>query len=131
MITIKEIAHIIQQRIPSSYEDALEYAHIVMDLFGFEDRIIDNVLAHSERQLFYLLEQNEILLTEREEIVLYNGKKWRIHYWLLNKSLIQNTDAYSGKTIEDAEEESAYEQKQTIYSHLPASVWNARNIVSR
>ena len=45
-----------------------------MDLFGLDDRIIDNVLEHEERQLFYLFESEGILNTEREEISLHDGR---------------------------------------------------------
>ena len=41
-----------------------------MDIFGFNDRIIDNVLEPEDRQLFYILEE-EGLLTRGAELASY------------------------------------------------------------
>ena len=98
-----------------------------MDLFGFDDRIIDNILEHEDRQLFYLLESEGILNTEREEITLHDGRIWRIHYWLLRKNIILQ---YSHKRKwEDNKSKDKKLQKfqhKTIYSSLPKYMWTAR-----
>ena len=59
-----------------------------MDIFGFDDRVIDNVLDPEDRQLFYILEEEGMLTTEREETTLYDGREWRTHYWRLKKDTI-------------------------------------------
>ena len=98
-----------------------------MDLFGFDDRIIDNVLEHEERQLFYLFESEGILNTEREEISLHDGRIWRIHYWLLKKNKILEY-SHNKKWIDQKDEKlkiSEFQQKN-IYSSLPKYMWTTR-----
>jgi hypothetical protein len=98
-----------------------------MDHFGFDDRIIDNVLEHEERQLFYKLESKGILDTEREEIILHDGRNWRIHYWLLNKNIILQY-LHSRKWISTKSKSKKVKkfQNETIYSSLPRYMWTAR-----
>jgi hypothetical protein len=99
-----------------------------MDLFGFDDRIIDNILEHEERQLFYLLESVGFLSTEREEIFLHDGRSWRIHYWTIKKKKIR---LFSERRFHDQSyrvekvEKTPYE---TIYSYLPKYVWTTRKL---
>jgi hypothetical protein len=98
-----------------------------MDLFGFEDRIIDNVLEHEERQLFYLLESEGILDTEREEISLYDGRIWRIHYWLLKKNKILDYSCKKKWTKQMDDHVKLQEfPHRTIYSTLPKYMWTTR-----
>jgi len=98
-----------------------------MDLFGFDDRIIDNVLEHEERQLFYLLESEGILNTEREEVSLYDGRIWRIHYWLLKKNkILQYSHSKKWAHKKDAPLKIQEFQNKTIYSSLPKYMWTAR-----
>jgi len=79
-------------------EDARTIASHVLNFFGFNARIIDNVLEPDDRDTFYMLEDNGILETERDETTLYDGREWRIHYWMFRKDRIfdlarQETDA--------------------------------------
>ncbi len=96
-----------------------------MDFFGFEDRIIDNVLEQKERKLFYLLHNEGILRTQREEITLPNGRRWRIHYWILKKQeilrFIKNL-----KTEENVMPIPINEQED-IYSCLSGDIWSSRS----
>jgi len=119
----------IEKKLDIGAEVARKYANIVMDLFGFDDRIIDNVLEHDERQIFYMLEEEGILETEREEIILHDGRIWRIHYWLLKKNTILQY-SYSRKWT-NAKDKSKKVQKfqhETIYSSLPRYMWAARRL---
>lgn len=100
-----------------------------MDLFGFDDRIIDNVLEHEERQLFYLLESEGILNTERDEITLYDGRIWRIHYWLLRKNKIYQYSQCEIGDIDRVKMEKVHGlPHKTIYSSLPKYMWTARRL---
>jgi len=65
--------------------DTDKLADYLMNFFGFDDYIIDNVLDADDRDVFYTLEEEGLLRTEREEIYLLKGKMWRIHYWILRK----------------------------------------------
>jgi hypothetical protein len=69
-------------------EDAGSIAAHVLNFFGFNERIIDNVLEADDRDTFYMLEDSGILETERDETTLYDGREWRIHYWMFRKDRI-------------------------------------------
>jgi hypothetical protein len=69
-------------------EDARAIAAHVLNFFGFNERIIDNVLEADDRDTFYMLEDSGILETERDETTLYDGREWRIHYWMFRKDRI-------------------------------------------
>src|SRR2546427_12802756 len=60
-------------------------AQAVLNLFGYSERIFDNVLEPEDRDAFYMLEDSGILTTEREETTLYDGREWRIHYWMFRE----------------------------------------------
>ena len=91
-------------------------AEHILNFFGYGDRIIDNMLEPEDRDTFYLLEDLGLLRTEREETTLWDGREWRIHYWLLNKERIFSL-AY--KTEEEEREES----EENIYDELPEDIW--------
>lgn len=69
-------------------EQARSMAQHVLNFFGYSERIIDNILEPEDRDAFYQLEDTGILTTEREETTLYDGREWRIHYWLFRKERI-------------------------------------------
>ncbi len=69
-------------------EDADAIATHLLNFFGFNERIIDNVLEPDDRDTFYMLEDAGILETERDETTLYDGREWRIHYWMFRKDRI-------------------------------------------
>src|SRR5438552_18296639 len=90
IITVEDLSQAIQDRIGLVTEEAERDAEFVMDIFGFDDRVIDNVLEPEDRQLFYILEEEGMLTTEREETTLYDGREWRTHYWLFKKDAIKD-----------------------------------------
>src|SRR5437899_943790 len=69
-------------------EEARAMAQHVLNFFGYSERIIDNVLEPEDRDAFYMLEDSGILTTERKETTLYDGREWRIHYWMFRKERI-------------------------------------------
>ncbi len=73
-----------------SDEAALNMARSILYFFGFADRIIDRSLETEERDLFYMLEDQHILRREQEETTLYDGREWRIHYWILKTGTIHS-----------------------------------------
>jgi hypothetical protein len=83
IITLDDLSKAIANRVGIDIEEARRDAGFVMDIFGFDDRVIDNVLDPEDRQLFYILEEEGMLTTEREETTLYDGREWRTHYWRL------------------------------------------------
>jgi len=99
-------------------EEARAMAQHVMNFFGYSERIIDNVLEPEDRDAFYMLEDAGILMTEREETTLYDGREWRIHYWMFRKERIH--ELLHGKGRCDDGSESC----DSVYDEVPEDIWN-------
>ena len=121
IITVEDLTQAIKNNIDNSRgmveEQAYELAHHVLNFFGYSDRIIDNVLEPEDRDAFYMLEDAGILTTEREETTLYDGREWRIHYWLFRREKI---DALMNMIHEDSDDEDRDEFR---YDELPDDIW--------
>lgn len=98
-------------------EQAKHMAQHILNFFGYSERIIDNILEPEDRDAFYMLEDTGILTTEREETTLYDGREWRIHYWLFRKERI--TELIEGGSAMDAEAEDV----SSVYDELDAEAW--------
>jgi hypothetical protein len=85
-------------------EDARTIAAHVLNFFGFNERIIDNVLEPDDRDTFYMLEDTGILETERDETTLYDGREWRIHYWMFRKDRIYELARQESEAMREAGE---------------------------
>lgn len=98
-------------------EAARHMANHVLNFFGFNDTIIDNILEPEDRDAFYMLEDLGLLQTEREETTLYDGREWRIHYWMFRKDRIY-------ELVKD-EEQGAKPPGQVadVYAEVPADIW--------
>jgi hypothetical protein len=120
-LTVDELTKAIKNSIDKSgmeTEAARAMAKHVLNFFGYSDRIIDNVLEPEDRDAFYMLEDSGLLTTEREETTLYDGREWRIHYWLFRKERIKElVEAAEEKERLEAEEESL------VYSEIPEDIW--------
>jgi len=103
-------------------EQAMHMAQHIMSFFGYNERIIDNVLEPEDRDAFYMLEDSGILTTEREETTLYDGREWRIHYWLFRKERIW--ELINGS----AHEEDDYRSDPSIYDQIPDDVWSRERL---
>jgi len=101
-------------------DEARTMAQHVLNFFGYSERIIDNVLEPEDRDAFYMLEDSGILTTEREETTLYDGREWRIHYWLFRK------DRISELVSEDEGLGRAEEEFSSVYDEIPADLWGNR-----
>ena len=122
VVTVDELTLAIKNSIDSSHgmveEQAYELAHHVLNFFGYSDRIIDNILEPEDRDAFYMLEDAGILTTEREETTLYDGREWRIHYWLFRRDRIASMMVRSaGESVQTVQEES-------VYDDLPDDIWH-------
>ncbi len=104
-------------------EEAELMARHVMNLFGFNSRILDNMLEPQDRDVFYMLEDEEILTTEREETTLYDGREWRIHYWTFRKDRIE--EILQGR-VKREEEEYPEIDDASIYDEVPEDIWLRR-----
>jgi len=125
MIYIGDLATAIENSIDSDrqleYDEAFNLARHILNFFGYSNRIIDNVLEPEDRDTFYMLEDAGILTTERDEITLYDGREWRIHYWLFRT---ENIEALMKKERAAAKED---EDPSFIYKRIPDDVWKLRN----
>ncbi|KYK25400.1 hypothetical protein AYK25_09475 [Thermoplasmatales archaeon SM1-50] len=127
LITLHVLTLAIQQRLNISEQEAKGYAEIVMDMFGYDDCIIDNILDHSERRLFYRLESEGILRTRREEALLSDGSNWRIRYWQFQKKVIFSPESKKKpKSASSKSKPLPPYKSHTIYSSLPETAWTTR-----
>lgn len=99
-------------------EGARDMALHVLNFFGFNDRIIDNVLEPEDRDAFYILEDSGLLVTEREETTLYDGREWRIHFWMFRRERIQ--DLVRAAKVRA---EKVAEADTSVYADVPDDVW--------
>lgn len=102
-------------------EEARQMAQHVMNFFGYSERIIDNILEPEDRDAFYMLEDSGLLTTEREETTLYDGREWRIHYWLFKKEKILQLAGKGGDKDEVLDEDV-----RSIYEEIPESIWRVQ-----
>lgn len=134
IITLDIMSKAISNRIGIQKEKSRRIAEFILDLFGYDNRIIDNVLQPEDRQLLYMLEAEGILSTGREEVKLYDGREWLTHYWQLRKRYIvdyafngekQKNNLYSNKIKNNVN------HKKNIYATLSDDVWNMRKILKK
>jgi hypothetical protein len=130
-ITLDDLSKAISNRVGIDIDEAQRDAGFVMDIFGFDDRVIDNVLDPEDRQLFYILEEEGMLTTEREESTLYDGREWRTHYWRLRKDTIlrysRETNGTRKKYLID-KKQPVNVSDDDIYDNLEEDMWVTRKI---
>lgn len=120
IVTVDDLTQAIKNSIDTSRgmveEQAYDLARHVLNFFGYSDRIIDNVLEPEDRDAFYMLEDAGILTTEREETTLYDGREWRIHYWLFRREKIGAMAVKQKAVVEDNVEDNPYDD-------IPEDAW--------
>jgi len=123
VLTVNQLANAIMKSIdrqdiqPAA---ANQLATHVMNFFGYNDAIIDNILEPEDRDAFYMLEDLGLLMTEREETTLYDGREWRIHYWLFRKEKID--ELVGDPRAHEVEED----EMSSVYDEIPDDIWSAR-----
>ena len=121
MITVDDLTIAIENSIDSDmkleHEEAFDLAQHVLNFFGYSNRIIDNVLEPEDRDTFYMLEDATILTTEREETTLYDGREWRIHYWLFRKDRIR-------QLMSDVDDTKTSDSEDSFYKELGDDIWD-------
>jgi hypothetical protein len=125
VVSRKDLASAIQMSFIGRRQDshmdtsvALEMAEHVLNFFGYGERIIDNMLRTDDRDIFYMLEDLGILMTEREETTLYDGREWRINYWTMKKNYIESLVNRDGRT-----EIGQKKPDDDPYQDLPDDLW--------
>jgi len=90
-------------------------ADYVLSFFGFETEVIDNNLDVADRDVFYMLEEEGLLGTRQEEVLIKKGKTWRIHYWVLRVDRI--------KTLARGVGSRPSPDAFAVYNDVPDDVW--------
>lgn len=100
-----------------SEQEIKNLADYLMSFFGYTDEVIDNRLTSEDRDVFYMLEEEGILTSTQEEVLLKKGKLWRIHYWILKKDQIIRL-AKSEEEGEEVKDEAAQ-----VYDQVSDEEW--------
>jgi len=90
-------------------------AEYLLSFFGFETEVIDNNLDVADRDVFYMLEEEGLLGTRQEEVLIKKGKTWRIHYWVLRVDRIKAL----ARTSKVLPTQDAF----AVYKDVPDDVW--------
>ena len=90
-------------------------AEYLLSFFGFQTEVIDNNLDVADRDVFYMLEEEGLLGTRQEEVLIKKGKTWRIHYWVLRVDRIKALA--KGATTRPVQDAFA------VYNDVPDDVW--------
>jgi hypothetical protein len=133
IITLDIMSKAISNRIGIKKDKSMRIAEFILDLFGYDNRIIDNILQPEDRQLLYMLEAEGLLSTGREEAKLYDGREWLTHYWQLRKKYILDY-AFNGggrSSVYSNNYNNRENNKKNIYSTLSDEVWNMRKILKK
>ncbi len=104
-----------------SEQESYDIAFHVLNFFGYSRYVIDNMLEPEDRDAFYMLEDLGILDTEREETTLFDGREWRIHYWLIRPENVRKLAFNNGTKPEDP-----ISSETMIYDGLPEDIWRMK-----
>ena len=115
---MKTLTDAIRSRVDEGMEEnvAESIAEHALGFFGFSNRIIDNALEPTDRNLFYQLQDYELLTTESEETTLWDGREWRIHYWKFKPKRVSEI----AHPTAIAEEVDPY---AGLYDEVPTDIW--------
>ena len=120
-MTLGELTKAIQLHIDLEMEDevAQGMAEHALGFFGFYNRIIDNALEPTDRNLFYMFQDYNLLTTESEETTLWDGREWRIHYWKFKEGLREKVLA----KMNEEEEEEETDPYADLYTDISDRIW--------
>ena len=120
-LNLGELTEAIRQSIDSDMEFTVAegMAEHALGFFGYSDRIIDNALEPTDRNLFYMFQDYELLTTESEETTLWDGREWRIHYWKFKEGLRDKMLALLSAKDNDVEEDPYLD----VYGDISERIW--------
>jgi len=99
-----------------NYSDALETAEHILNFFGFENQIIENVLENDDREILYFLEDLDIIEFRVSTLYKFDGKEWNVSTVHLKKNKISEL---ANQEIEPSSEIEI----SKIYEKLPEEAW--------
>jgi hypothetical protein len=109
---------------PKIAEDALRrIAEYVLTIFGYAAYYPDYRLNQEERNLFYLLEDHGILMTNEEKFNFPRGGTIRIGFWVLKKKRIfELACPYVPEVCE--------EEQINVYDTIDQDIWHQHGQVA-
>lgn len=127
VVTVEQLTEAIKNtlvahgRLPP--EGAEPMATQVLNYFGSEEMVLDNVLSNEDRDTFYQLEEEGLLTSEEEDALVAKGKTWRIHYWLMRKATVEAASHPPPPPTRD--------EASAVYDQVSADNWAHRDEGSR
>ncbi len=122
----------LERKLGLDKQKAQKIAEFILDVFGYETRIIDNILKPDERQIFYLLEAEGFMTTERETNRLYDGREWLTHYWeLRNNAILKYTNHKTTRVIKKMIKPVIKKESGSIYGSVTEDMWMMHKISDR
>ena len=125
-LTIAQLTQAIRRKVDEDMETVVAegIAEHALGFFGFSNRIIDNALEPNDRNLFYQLQDYDLLTTESEETTLWDGREWRIHYWKFKST----AEAFALAAMEMRAKKVVDEDPYAgIYDDMPANLSKERS----
>ena len=125
-LTLAQLTSAIRSKVDSDMEVVVaeSIAEHALGFFGFSNRIIDNALEPTDRNLFYQLQDYDLLTTESEETTLWDGREWRIHYWKFKANAEEFAKAAAAAALLRSKEKAPYSD---VYEDVPVSLWKERS----
>ncbi len=125
-LTLAQLTSAIRSKVDTDMEVVVaeSIAEHALGFFGFSNRIIDNALEPTDRNLFYQLQDYDLLTTESEETTLWDGREWRIHYWKFKANAEEFARAAAAAALLNQKEKDPYSD---VYDDVPVSLWKERS----
>ena len=125
-LTLAQLTSAIRSKVDSDMEVVVaeSIAEHALGFFGFSNRIIDNALEPTDRNLFYQLQDYDLLTTESEETTLWDGREWRIHYWKFKANAEEFASAAAEAALLNQKDKDPYSD---VYDDVPVSLWKERS----
>jgi DNA-binding transcriptional ArsR family regulator len=120
LVNLKEVNIALEKALASKMLPRQEIERLamrIMDLFGFEDQVVDNRLTPEDRDIFYMLEEAGLVTTIEDDVQVQKGKTWRIYYWVLKEDQIHRL------AHESEEKGSEMPAEADIYETMSDDVW--------
>ena len=125
-LTLAQLTSAIRSKVDSDMEVVVaeSIAEHALGFFGFSNRIIDNALEPTDRNLVYQLQDYDLLTTESEETTLWDGREWRIHYWKFKANAEEFARAAAEAALLNQKDKDPYSD---VYDDVPVSLWKERS----
>ena len=125
-LTLAQLTSAIRSKVDTDMEVVVaeSIAEHALGFLGFSNRIIDNALEPTDRNLFYQLQDYDLLTTESEETTLWDGREWRIHYWKFKANAEEFARAAAEAALLNQKEKDPYSD---VYDDVPVSLWKERS----